>query len=71
MDSGTATISGSGSGDDEIIVIGPTTGALIFKAGEMRLDSGPVEKVKKGDLFSVAVPAKVRLSDRLYIWTEN
>ena len=56
---------------DEIIVIGPTTGALIFKAGEMRLDSGPVEKVKKGDLFSVAVPAKVRLSDRLYIWTEN
>lgn len=56
---------------DEIIVIGPTTGALIFKAGEMRLDSGPVEKVKKGDLFSVAVPSKVRLSDRLYIWTEN
>lgn len=56
---------------DEIIVIGPTTGALIFKADEMRLDSGPVEKVKKGDLFSVAVPSKVRLSDRLYIWTEN
>ncbi len=56
---------------DEIIVTGPTTGALIFKAGELRLDAGPVEKVVKGDLFSVAVPAKVRLSDRLYIWKDT
>lgn len=55
---------------DELIVTGPTTGALIFKAGELRLDSGPVETVRKGDLFSVAVPAKVRLSDRLYIWKD-
>lgn len=53
---------------DEVIITGPTTGALIFKAEELRLDAGPVEKVKKGDLFAMPVPEKVRLSDRLYLW---
>lgn len=56
---------------DEVIITGPTTGALIFKAGELRLDSGPVDKVVKGDLFSMATPEKVRLSDRLYLWQEK
>ena len=51
---------------DELLVTGPTTGALEFKAGELRLDSGVTDKVVKGDVFSVAVPAKIRLSDRLY-----
>lgn len=53
---------------DEVIITGPTTGALIFKAEELRLDLEPVEKVSKGDLFSMPVPAKVRPSDRLYLW---
>ena len=53
---------------DEVIITGPTTGALIFKAEELRLDLVPVEKVKKGDLFSMPVPAKIRPSDRLYLW---
>lgn len=53
---------------DEVIITGPTTGALIFKAEELRLDLEPVSKVKKGDLFSMPVPAKIRPSDRLYIW---
>lgn len=52
---------------DELLVTGPTTGALEFKAGELRLDSGVTDKVVKGDVFSVAVPAKIRLSDRLYL----
>ncbi|MDE7496708.1 MAG: U32 family peptidase [Muribaculaceae bacterium] len=56
---------------DEVIVTGPTTGALIFKAEELRLDAGPVESVKKGDLFAMPVPEKVRLSDRLYLWEET
>lgn len=54
---------------DEVIVTGPTTGALIFKAEELRYDLEPVPKVKKGDLFSMPVPAKVRPSDRLYLWS--
>ena len=53
---------------DEVILTGPTTGALIFKVEELRLDLDPVEKVKKGDLFSMPVPSKVRPSDRLYLW---
>lgn len=52
---------------DELLVTGPTTGALEFKAGELRLDSGVTDKVVKGDVFSVAVPAKIRPSDRLYL----
>lgn len=53
---------------DELILTGPTTGAHIFTAGELRLDTGRVATVRKGDIFSVAVPAKTRPSDRLYRW---
>ena len=55
---------------DEVIVTGPTTGAVIFKAEELRLDVDPVESVRKGDLFAMPVPEKIRLSDRLYLWEE-
>ena len=53
---------------DEVIITGPTTGALIFKVEELRLELTPVGKVKKGDLFSMPVPSKIRPSDRLYRW---
>lgn len=55
---------------DEIIITGPTTGALILKVDELRVDLKPVQTVKKGDLFSMPVPQKVRPSDRLYRWAE-
>lgn len=56
---------------DEVVVTGPTTGALIFKVEELRLTTEPVEEVKKGDRFSLPVPAKIRASDRLYLWREK
>lgn len=56
---------------DEAVVTGPTTGALIFKIEELRVDLKPVASVKKGDRFSMPVPRKVRPSDRLYLWREN
>ena len=56
---------------EEVVLTGPTTGALIFKVEELRLDLKPVESVKKGDRFSMPVPAKVRASDRLYRWEER
>ena len=56
---------------DEVVVTGPTTGALIFTVDELRLDLKPVPWVKKGDRFSLPVPAKVRPSDRLYLWRKN
>ncbi len=55
---------------DEVVVTGPTTGALIFKIEELRLEVDPVQSVKKGQVFSTKVPAKVRQSDRLYLWKE-
>ncbi|MDE7136327.1 MAG: U32 family peptidase [Muribaculaceae bacterium] len=58
---------------DEILIIGPTTGVIEMKLDEMRIgDPGmPVDEVRKGDVFSIAVPAKVRPSDRLYYWKHN
>ena len=53
---------------DEVVIIGPTTGALIVKIEEIHLDSGPVTTARKGDVFAIKVPEKVRLSDRLYVW---
>lgn len=61
-------LSGTLKPGDEVIVIGPTTGALIFKAEELRLEYDPVDEVKKGDLFAMPVPEKIRPSDKLYIW---
>ena len=56
---------------DEIVISGPTTGAIIMKIEELRFDLKPVEKVTKGQLFSMPVPGKVRPSDRLYLWEKK
>ncbi len=56
---------------DEVVIIGPTTGSIILTIEEMHLDSGPTDAVSKGDLFSIKVPEKVRLSDKLYLWEKN
>ena len=53
---------------DEVVITGPTTGALIFKVEEIRVDLNPVEKAAKGERFSIAVPERVRPNDRLYVW---
>ncbi len=53
---------------DEIVISGPTTGAIIMKVEELRFDLKPVERVTKGQLFSMPVPEKVRPSDKLYLW---
>ena len=53
---------------DELVITGPTTGALIFKVDEIRVDLQAVEKAVKGDRFSIPVPERVRPNDRLYIW---
>ncbi len=56
---------------DEVIVTGPITGALIFTVAELRYDLKPVDKVTKGQLFSLPVPAKTRPADRLYLWEKK
>ena len=53
---------------DKLLITGPTTGALyINKVEEIRYDLKPVEVAKKGQRISIAVPEKVRPSDKLFI----
>lgn len=54
---------------DEVMVTGPSTGCLTFTVAELRVNLEPVESVKKGQRFSMPVPAKVRPSDRIYLWS--
>ena len=56
---------------DEIVITGPTTGAIITKIEEIRVDLKPVEKTVKGERFSIKVAEKVRPSDRLYRWVST
>jgi putative protease len=52
---------------DDLLLTGPTTGALFFTAQAMRLDDrSPAATVSKGQRFSIATPQKVRPSDRIY-----
>lgn len=53
---------------DEIVITGPTTGAIIITVDELRVDLRPVDTVKKGESFSLKVPKKVRPSDKMYVW---
>ncbi|WP_302589981.1 peptidase U32 family protein [uncultured Muribaculum sp.] len=63
--------SGELSQGDEVVITGPTTGAVICKAEELRVDLKPVQTVRKGDRFSMPVPVKIRPSDKLYVWVEK
>lgn len=60
--------SGELSLGDEVVIIGPTTGAVILKIEEIQVDCHPVHTVRKGDSFSIKVPSKIRPSDRMYKW---
>ena len=56
---------------DEIVITGPTTGAMIITVDDIQVDCKSVEKAVKGDAFSIPVPAKIRPSDRLYRWEKT
>ncbi len=53
---------------DEIVITGPTTGALMITVESIMVGFRPVDKAVKGDAFSIPVPAKIRPSDKLYRW---
>jgi len=53
---------------DEVVICGPTTGAVILTLDDIRVDDKTVEKTVKGESFSIAVPSKIRPADRLYCW---
>ncbi|MDR2681104.1 MAG: U32 family peptidase [Tannerella sp.] len=58
--------SGSLKAGDEILITGPTTGALFQTAEEIRVELKPVRETVKGEHFSIKTNAKIRPSDRMY-----
>jgi putative protease len=52
---------------DEILVTGPTTGALRATVSEIRYDLEPVDTARQGQRISIPVPAKVRPKDKLFV----
>lgn len=53
---------------DEVVISGPTTGAIILTVNEIRVNLKPVEKTVRGERFSIRVDERIRPSDKLYIW---
>lgn len=63
--------SGELSVGDEIVITGPTTGAVMMTVDEIRVDLKPVSKTVKGESFSIKVAEKIRPSDRLFVWSPS
>ena len=53
---------------DEVVITGPTTGAIIMTVDEIRVDLKPVERAVRGERFSIKVDQKISPSDKLYRW---
>ncbi len=53
---------------DEILITGPTTGAVTTIVEEIRVDLATVEEAVKGDRFSIKLADKIRPSDKLFKW---
>jgi len=51
---------------DEILITGPTTGAVTQIVEEIRVDLKSVEETVKGEKFSIKVADKIRPSDKLF-----
>jgi putative protease len=58
--------SGSLHTGDEILITGPTTGALFQTVKEIRVEQKPVRETVKGEHFSIKTDTKIRPSDRMY-----
>ena len=51
---------------DELLITGPTTGALFVTADDIRVDTQTVAEAVKGDHFSIKTDEKIRPNDQLY-----
>ncbi|MDR2383836.1 MAG: U32 family peptidase [Prevotellaceae bacterium] len=58
--------SGELAPNDEILIIGPSTGVVELTLNEIRVELQPVDKSIKGEYCSIAVNTKVRRGDKLY-----
>ena len=51
---------------DKMLITGPTTGVIYVTPTEVHGDHGPVAEARKGTRVSIAVPEKIRPSDKLF-----
>lgn len=51
---------------DELLITGPTTGAVFVTADDIRVNLETVAEAKKGDHFSMKINGKIRPNDQLY-----
>ncbi len=51
---------------DELLITGPTTGAVFVTAEDIRVDLKEVDEAAKGDHFSIKTNEKIRPNDQLY-----
>ena len=63
--------SGELSVGEEILITGPTTGAIFVVVEEIRVALKSVDKVTKGQHFSIKLDRKIRPSDKLYKWVDT
>lgn len=56
---------------DEILITGPTTGAIFMTLTEIQVDYKSVNEAVKGDRFSFKVDQKVRPSDKLFVMVDS
>lgn len=54
----------------DILIIGPTTGVVEMKVGELRIELDNVDIAGKGSVCSVPVETIVRRSDKVYRWVD-
>jgi len=55
---------------DDILITGPTTGVVEYKADEIRVDLTVTDKALKGEFCSVKTDTFLRRSDKVYKWIE-
>jgi len=53
---------------DTILIIGPTTGVIEYKADEIRVDLEETANALKGELCSIKIENFLRRSDKVYKW---
>ena len=51
---------------DELLITGPTTGAVFVTANDIRVERDVVPEAVKGDYFSIKTDEKIRPNDQLY-----
>lgn len=51
---------------DELLITGPTTGAVFVTAEDIRVDLAAAKEAVKGDRFSIKTNEKIRPNDQLY-----